>query len=159
MRIEPVVPDINWSYAVIERQSSLDLMTRLIPFDLGKLVRENDERQNLELQSGDGVMIFSQGDIRVPQMQQTRFVRLEGEFNAPGIYSVGPGETLGQIIQKAGGLTPQAYLFGAEFLRESVRADQQRRLDKYVQDLEREIEQTAAIEIERRAPVLKNRRR
>ena len=119
-------------------------MTRLIPFDLGKLVRENDERQNLELQSGDVVTIFSQGDIRVPQMQQTRFVRLEGEFNAPGIYSVGPGETLGQIIQKAGGLTPQAYLFGAEFLRESVREDQQRRLDKYVQDLEREIEQTAS---------------
>ena len=74
-------------------------------------------------------------------------MRLEGEFNAPGIYNVGPGETLGQIIQKAGGLTPQAYLFGAEFLRESVRADQQRRLERYVQDLEREIEQTAALEL------------
>jgi polysaccharide biosynthesis/export protein len=142
-RIEPAAPDINWSYAVIERQNSQDLITMLIPFDLGKLVLEKDERQNLDLQSGDIITIFSQGDIQVPQMQQTRFIHLEGEFNAPGVYSVGPGETLGQIIQKAGGLTPQAYLFGSEFRRESVRADQQRRLDRYVQDLEREIEQTA----------------
>jgi protein involved in polysaccharide export with SLBB domain len=119
-------------------------MTLLIPFNLGKLVLDNDERQNLELQSGDVVAIFSQGDIRMPQMQQTRFILLEGEFNAPGVYSVGPGETLGQVIQKAGGLTAQAYLFGSEFRRESVRKDQQRRLDRYVQDLEREIEQTAA---------------
>jgi protein involved in polysaccharide export with SLBB domain len=96
------------------------------------------------LQSGDVVTIFSQGDIQVPQMQQTRFIRLEGEFNVPGVYGVAPGETLGQIIQKAGGLTPQAYLFGSEFYRETVRKDQQRRLDQYAQDLEREIEQTAA---------------
>jgi polysaccharide export outer membrane protein len=141
--IPPGVPDINWSYAVIERQNPQDLLTKLIPFNLGKLIQQNDESQNLELRSGDVVTIFSQGDIRVPQMQQTRTIRLEGEFNAPGVYNVGPGETLGPIIQKAGGLTPQAYLFGSEFLRESVRRDQQKRLDQYIQDLEKEIEQTA----------------
>lgn len=147
IRIEPSAPDINWSYAVIERLNIQDLTTTLIPFNLGKLVREQDEKQNLELLAGDVVTIFSQGDIRVPQMQQTRFVRLEGEFNAPGVYSVEPGETLRKIILRAGGITPQAYLFGSEFLRESVRKDQQRRLEKYVQDLEREIEQTAATQL------------
>ncbi len=142
-RIEPSAPDINWSYAVIERQNPQDLTSKLIPFNLGKLVLENDESQNLELRSGDVVTIFSQVDIRVPQLQQTRFLRLEGEFNAPGVYNVGPGETLGQLIQRAGGLTPQAYLYASEFRRESVRRDQQQRLDQYVQDLEREVEQTA----------------
>ena len=67
------VPDINWSYAVIERQNPQDLMTKLIPFDLGKLVQQNDERQNLELQSGDVVTIFSQGDIQVPQIAADPF--------------------------------------------------------------------------------------
>lgn len=146
-RIEPAVPDINWSYAVIERQRDRDLATELIPFHLGKLVLENDERQNLELRAGDVVTIFSQADIRVPQMQQTRLVRMEGEFNAPGVYNVGPGETLGDLIQRAGGLTPQAYLYASEFMREAVRRDQQRRLDDYVRDLEREIEQTATIRL------------
>lgn len=141
------VPNINWSYAVIERQNLQDLSTKLIPFDLRKLVQQNDESQNLELQSGDVITIFSQSDILVPQLQQTRVVHLEGEFNAPGVYNVGPGETLGQIIQKAGGLTPQAYLFGSEFRRESVRVDQQQRLNQYMQDLDRDIEQTAATQM------------
>jgi polysaccharide biosynthesis/export protein len=142
-RIEPAAPDINWSYAVIERQNPRDLKADLIPFHLGKLVLEKDDSQNLELRSGDVITIFSQKDIRAPQLQQNRSVRLEGEFNAPGVYTVGPGETLGQIIQKAGGLTPQAYLFGSEFLRESTRRDQQKRLDQYIRDLEQEIEKTA----------------
>jgi len=142
-RIAPSVPDINWSYAVIERQSRRDLSTKLLPFNLGKLVLEGDERQNRELRPGDVVTIFSQADIRVPQLQQNRFVRIEGEFNAPGVYNVRPGETLGQVIQRAGGLTPQAYLYGAEFTRESTRRDQQQRLDQFLQNLEQEIEQTA----------------
>jgi len=133
------VVDINWSYAVIERQDPVDLQTHFIPFNLGKLVLENDESQNLALFSGDIVMIFSEADIHVPQMQQTRTIRLEGEFNSPGLYTIAPGETLGNLIAKAGGLTPQAYLFGAEFTRLSVRRSQQARMEDYISDLESEL--------------------
>ena len=45
-------PDINWSYAVIERQNPANLTTDLIPFHLGKLVLENDDTENLELGVG-----------------------------------------------------------------------------------------------------------
>ena len=141
--IDDSVPDINWSYAVVERQNLRDLTTELVPFHLGRLVLERDDSQNLELRPGDVVTIFSQADIRVPVSQQTRLVRLEGEFQAAGIYAVKPGETLGQLIQRVNGLTPQAYLFGAEFLRESTRLDQQRRIDEFARDLEQEVEQTA----------------
>jgi hypothetical protein len=47
IRIHSVIPDINWSYAVIERQDSQTLTAKLIPVNLGKLVLENDEGQNL----------------------------------------------------------------------------------------------------------------
>jgi protein involved in polysaccharide export with SLBB domain len=140
---ETAVADINWSFALIERLNPTDLLTNFIPFHLGKLVLENDESQNLELRSGDVVTIFSQADIRTPQMQQTRTIRLEGEFNAPGIYIAGPNETLGQIIAKAGGLTPQAYLFGAEFARVSTRRDQQTRMENYIVDLQQEADAAA----------------
>jgi len=142
-KITTDVPDINWSYAVIERQNLRDLSTELIPFHLGKLVLERDDSQNLDLRPGDVVTVFSQADFRVSVSQQTRMVRLEGEFNSAGIYAVRPGETLGQLVQRVGGLTPQAYLFGAEFQRESARIDQQRRLDQFVRDLEAEVEQAA----------------
>ena len=136
------VPEINWSYAAIERQDREKVAALLIPFDLGKLVLENDATQNLELQSGDVVTIFSTSDMSVAQAQRNRYVRLEGEVKAAGIYLAGPGETLGQIIQRAGGLTSQAYLYGAEFTRESTRRDQQKRLDQFIGEMEKDLEET-----------------
>jgi protein involved in polysaccharide export with SLBB domain len=128
-------PDINWSYAVIERQGKEDLTTRLLPFNLGKVVMQGDVAQNLELEPGDVVTIFSKADIHVPQAEQTRLVRLEGEFVGSGVYSVKPGETLRQLVQRAGGLTPEAYLYGSEFTRESTRRVQQQRLNEYVDQI------------------------
>ncbi|WP_353069772.1 SLBB domain-containing protein [Tunturibacter empetritectus] len=128
-------PDIDWSYAVIERQSKANLTTSLVPFNLGKAILEEDAAQNIELLPGDVLTIFSKADIRVPQAQQTRFVRLEGEFASSGVYSVLPGETLRQLVERAGGFTSEAYLYGSEFTRESTRRVQQQRLNQYVDEI------------------------
>lgn len=129
-------PEIDWAYAVIERLDVNTLTTSLIPFDLGRLVLQLDSSQDLLLQPGDTVTIFSKSDIRVPLTQQTKFVRLEGEFVRSGVYSVLPGETLRALVQRAGGLAPDSYLYGSEFTRVSTRAIQQQRLDEYVQSLQ-----------------------
>ncbi len=143
------VPEINWTYAVIERQNARDLKTELVAFNPGKLVLDGDETQNLELRPGDVVTVFSQADIHVAMSQQNPKVRLEGEFQTAGVYGVRPGETLGALIERQGGLTPQAYLYGAEFTRESTRVDQQRRLDQFVDELERDLDQSASRNIGR----------
>jgi protein involved in polysaccharide export with SLBB domain len=135
---------VNWSYAVIERQDQRDLRTTLIPFNLGKAILDGDEAENVPLEPGDIVNVFSVGDLKVPQELQTRYVRLEGEFGAAGVYSVRPGETLRALVERAGGLTPQAYLFGSEFLRESSRTEQQQRLDDFVNSVERQVESSGA---------------
>jgi len=121
---------------VIERLDRDTLKTSLIPFDLGRLVMQHDPSQDLELQPGDVVSVFSQGDIHVPLAEQTKYVRLEGEFVHAGIYSVKPGEKLRELVQLAGGFTPNAYLYGSEFTRESTRVVQQARIDEYVENLE-----------------------
>jgi polysaccharide export outer membrane protein len=145
--IEAMVPDINWSYAVVERQSPEDLKTELIAFNLGKLVLEKDQQQNLPLRPADVVTVFSQADVRVAMAQQTRLVKLEGEIAAAGVYAVHPGETLGRLVQRAGGLTSQAYLYGSELQRDSTREEQQRRLDQFTADLQAEVEQTATLHL------------
>lgn len=137
-------PDINWSYAVIERLDARTLTTSLIPFNLGKAVLDHDPAENKELLDGDVVTIFSNADLRVPTSQQTRFVRLEGEFVAAGVYSVQPGETLRQLLKRAGGLTPDAYLYASEFTRESTRRVERQRLNEYAETLDAQVTSTAA---------------
>lgn len=127
---------INWDYAVIERMNKDTLTTQLIPFNLGKAVLQRDAEHNLPLQPGDVVSIFNQTDLRLPTDRQSRLVRIEGEVAAPGVYQAKPGETLRQLIKRVGGLTPQAYVFGTEFTRESVRRQQQKNLDQVVAKLE-----------------------
>ena len=100
------------------------------------------QTQNLELVAGDVVTIFSKSDVRVPVSQQTRFVRLEGEFIASGVYSVLPGETLRQLLHRVGGLTDDAYLFASEFTRESTRRIEAQRLQEYADALEAQVAST-----------------
>jgi protein involved in polysaccharide export with SLBB domain len=132
-------PEVDWAYAVVQRLNPGDLTTRLLPFNLGRAVIDGDNSQNLELEPGDVVTIFSKADIRVPQAQQTKYVRLEGEFVAAGTYSVGPGETLRQLVARTGGLSSGAYLYGSQFTRESTRVLQQQRLNDYAAELDRRI--------------------
>jgi protein involved in polysaccharide export with SLBB domain len=132
-------PEVDWAYAVVERLNKKDLTTQLLPFNLGRAVLDGDNSQNLELEPGDVVTIFSKADIRVPQSQQTKYVRLEGEFVGAGTYSVGPGETLRELVARVGGLTSNAYLYGSQFSRESTRVLQQQRLNDYAADLDRRI--------------------
>jgi polysaccharide export outer membrane protein len=143
-------PEINWDYAVVQRMSQRDLSTQLLPFNLGKAVLEHDEANNLALQTGDIVTIFSQADLRVPQAQQTKLVRLEGEFASAGTYRAQSGEKLRDLVQQAGGLTPSAYLYGAVFTRESTRQVQQERLDVFISEAERDNARRAA-EVSRNA--------
>lgn len=142
-QIKPEGNEINWDYAAIERIEKPDLTTRLLTFNLGLAVRQRDPVQNLLLQPGDVVSVYSKSEVRVPQNKQRRYVRLEGEFNYPGVYQALPNETLRQLVARVGGLTPNAYLYGASFYRESVRATQQRGLDEAAAKLEAQITTTA----------------
>ena len=135
--------EINWDYAVIQRLDPVDLTPHLVPFNLGKLVLDGDEESNLPLAPGDTVIVFSQRDVAVPQASRITFLRLEGEFRTPGFFRAQPGETLRHLVARVSGLTPDAYLYGAEFTRESVRVEQQKGLDQMVEKLEEEISREA----------------
>ncbi len=143
-RVRASVDQINWEYAVIERFDRANLKTQLIPFNLGRAVLERDPTQNIPLQPGDVVTILSQRDLRLPVDRQVRLVRIEGEVAAPGVYQASPGETLPQLLRRIGGLTPQAYVFGAELSRESVRLRQQENLDTLTRRLESQLQSQAA---------------
>jgi protein involved in polysaccharide export with SLBB domain len=62
----------------------------------------------------------------------------------PGIYQIKPSETLPQLVQRAGGLSRDAYLYGTVFSRESTRVQQQENLDQAVRRMEAQVQAQAA---------------
>lgn len=135
--------DINWDYALIERLDTAKLTTQLLPFNLGKAVIDGDPNENLVLQPGDIVTIFSQRDFRVPIAKRSKFVSVEGEFKAAGVYKLLPEETLPHLLERIGGFTDDAYVEGTELLRDSVQMRQQKALNDFTARMEADVESAA----------------
>jgi protein involved in polysaccharide export with SLBB domain len=136
-------PEINWDYAIIQRVNPIDLSSKLIWMSPRRAIIEKDEQSNLELQAGDIVTIFSQSDISVPRADRSQYVIVEGEVMRPGIYKLEANETLRALLQRAGGLTPDAYVYGTQFTRESARIDQQKSIDELARSMDVQIRQSA----------------
>jgi protein involved in polysaccharide export with SLBB domain len=138
-RIGGLVDEINWDYAVIERIDRSDLNTHLISFNLGNIFTNPDGPDNIQLQPGDTITIFSQRDVAVPIDKRQVFVRVEGEVNIPGVYQMTAGDSLQTLIAKAGGPTSNAYLFGTAFYREEVRKEQAANLQRAADRFEAQV--------------------
>jgi protein involved in polysaccharide export with SLBB domain len=139
-QIKPSQREVNWDYAVIERINRDDLTTSLIPFNLAKAVIDGDPEQNVLLKPGDIVSVFSKDDVKVPVSRQTQYIRLEGEFKSAGVYQIMPGDTLRKLIERVGGLTPNAYVFGSTFTRESTRVQQEKTIEEALYRLEKDMQ-------------------
>ena len=131
--------EIDWGYAVIERLDEQDLSTRLIPFNLGKAVDNPASSDNQLLKVGDVITVFSRRDVALPQDQHSTFVQLGGEVNAPGVYRVKPGETLREMVERAGGLTSKSYLFASQLTRISTRLVEETQLKLSLGQLQRQL--------------------
>lgn len=138
------LPEINWDYASVERINKQDVKTTLIHFNLGKAIHQKDPQHDLQLQPGDVVTIFSVNDIPVPKEKLTQYVKVSGEVKVPGLYQIQPGETLPQLIERAGGITRNAYVYGTLFTRESTRAQQQSNIEAAVRRLEAQVSSQAS---------------
>lgn len=134
-----LIDQINWDYAVVERVNRSDLSVKLIPFNLGNVFTNPNGPDNVQLQPGDTVTIFSQEDVAVPMDKRQVFVRIEGEVKVPGVYQMTAGDTIQTLLAKAGGPTSNAYLFGTGFYREEVRKEQQLNLQRAADRLANQI--------------------
>ena len=97
-------------------------------------IRRGDESADLMLREYDYLIIN-----RVPEWDDTWTVSLEGEVQFPGEYRVRRGETLRDVLQRAGGLTNDAYPDGAVFLRESLKEQEQEQVDMLARRMEADL--------------------
>ena len=90
----------------------------------------DDESANLLLQSKDRLNIH-----QIPAWSENHVIELRGEFVFPGKYTIRRGETLSDLIDKAGGFTRFAYQQGSVFTRVKLRELEQQNLIKLAGDL------------------------
>lgn len=80
---------------------------------------------SISLQSRDRLLIKS-----IPEFARAKTIELNGEVRYPGQYTIRNGETLRDVIQRAGGLTENAFPEGAVFTREKLRQLEAQRLQE-----------------------------
>ena len=77
--------------------------------------------------------------MTTPDWQERKSVEIRGEVKFPGVYNISRGETLKDVIDRAGGFTDHAYLPSSVFVRQSVREQEQLEIKKLADQLRRDI--------------------
>lgn len=90
--------------------------------------------ESIALASRDRINVF-----RNPEWQEQLSIELRGEVTFPGTYTIKRGETLNNVIDRAGGLTEYADPNASVFLRESLRRQEALNLKRLTEDLRKEI--------------------
>ncbi len=85
------------------------------------------------LKNGDVINVSSVSGIR------PRTIKLSGEVQKPGEYSIQPGDKILDILNRAGGYSSEAYFQGAVFLREDVAKSQKIAFERAADELENTI--------------------
>jgi len=110
-----------------------EVTSKLLNINLNEVLRENPEH-NILLQEDDHLFVR-----QIPKWYVDKTVSITGEVKFPGVYTFSKGERLSSVLERAGDFTPEAYLPGAFFSRESVRKTQQKRVQEFIEEQEQEI--------------------
>ena len=119
-------------------ESAFPAAAELIHYEVAGGERREVQRDEVDLRSqltgGIAPVLLRPFDVlavkQVPDWGEQGTVQVSGELVFPGTYAVKEGETLSQLVERAGGLTDQAFPQGAVFLRVALKAREQAQIDR-----------------------------
>ena len=118
-------------------------ITRIVASDASKIehlrldlesAMRGDLQSNITLQSKDSINVFA-----IPNWQENVKVELKGELRFPGTYTIRRGETLTELLERAGGFSEFAEQKAAVFTRASIKEQEQQQLARLSTELRRDI--------------------
>lgn len=92
----------------------------------------------------DVLRVFAPGAVPVEAQIQNEYVRVGGEARQSGIFLLKKGETLRELMARVGGANENGYLYATQLNRESVRRQQQLKLNEVANRFERDLESNAS---------------
>ena len=105
----------------------------VVDVSLEQILR-GDEASDLVLRPHDHLSI-----TQIPEWQTDWSVTLDGEVMFPGEYRIRRGETLASVLERAGGLTQEAFPEGAVFLRDSLKEQEREQVELLARRLESDL--------------------
>ncbi|TOG18179.1 OtnA protein [Vibrio parahaemolyticus] len=148
----PITPRMTIS-TLIEAAGGLTYNAFTINAELARtVINSKDERASIDVEridlrqaikgsTADDSIIVGRDRLNIlekPNVKLQSTVTLQGEVRFPGTYTVRQGETLGELLERAGGLTEFAHPQGAIFTREALRLQEQKLLNQYAADMRAE---------------------
>lgn len=94
----------------------------------------NDPLHNIEIFPYDNIVVKTLPDWYYPKK-----VKISGEVNSPGIYTIEKGEKLSSLLRRVDGFTKNANPSGIIFMRKEVKQQQEKNLNEIIEKLEKEI--------------------
>lgn len=123
-------------------QNAYDLEAEITRYSLDEQQRQSINYVDLPLLSAEQYLLQPEDRLnirRLPDWSPEETIEITGEVMFPGKYTIRRGETLSQVLQRAGGLTDQAYPQGAIFTRKELQQLEAQRLKELRQRLESDI--------------------
>ncbi|CAE6931501.1 Periplasmic protein involved in polysaccharide export [Vibrio sp. B1ASS3] len=148
----PLTPRMSVS-TLIEAAGGLTYNAFSINAELARtVISSKDERASIDVEridlrkaiqgsTADDAILVGRDRLNIlekPNVKLQSTVTLQGEVRFPGTYTVRQGETLGELLERAGGLTEFAHPQGAIFTREALRLQEQKLLNQYAADMRAE---------------------
>lgn len=92
---------------------------------------------------GSAAMVLRPYDVLViketPDWRKQESITLMGEVRFPGSYPIRKGETLSSVIERAGGLTEDAFLNGSVFVREELKEQERQQIERLTERLKSDL--------------------
>jgi protein involved in polysaccharide export with SLBB domain len=101
--------------------------------DLREALSGSDEH-NPAIEANDQLFVRRASDWHLPWV-----VMVRGMVSRPGPYTIHDGERIASVLERSGGLLPDAYLPATVLIRQSIKELQQKRLDEARQRLQQSI--------------------
>ena len=95
---------------------------------------DKNESSSFKLKPYDAVSIKP-----IPLWKEGESLEISGEVKFPGVYSIKIGETLYDVLQRAGGLTDRAFPQGSIFSRENLRLKEDEQRERLISQLESDL--------------------
>ena len=108
-------------------------VSRHIQVNLAEALR-GENGSDIELEPYDVLTVR-----RMSNWRDIEHASVSGEVNFPGSYPIEVGERLSSLFARIGGFTSNAYLAAAVFSRESLRKEQQKKMEEIASGVESEI--------------------